>query len=164
MLSSQDLIHHDTHWFNGAKYLQKQSDAIKKRLAQFKSRLYLEIGGKFLYDPHAARVLPGFHADSKKQIFAKLLSDTEIIFCINAKDLQSNRQLSSEDIDYKTYCLSMLDEIRLTLDIRPLISINRVSEKTLNIAKDFHKKVKILGLKSLFFFLKIKKQNLLKRK
>jgi len=35
-----------------------QTQAIEDRLAQFSGRMYLEIGGKFLYDPHAARVLP----------------------------------------------------------------------------------------------------------
>jgi len=64
-----------------------------------------------LYDSHASRVLPGFFPDSKKRIFLNLKDKAEIIFCLNAKDLKINRQLSSEDIDYGDYCLNMISDI-----------------------------------------------------
>ena len=50
--------------FDNLKYLTTQSEQIKKRIAQFGGKLYLEFGGKRLDDYHAARVLPGFEPDS----------------------------------------------------------------------------------------------------
>lgn len=136
-MQTSDLTKYDKPWFDGEKYIQMQKNAILDRIFKFKNRLYLEIWGKFLYDPHAARVLPGFYADSKKQIFSSLKDNTEIIFCINARDLASNRQLSSEDIDYSQYCLKMISDIEKEIGIRPKISINRVSENNKKSALHF---------------------------
>ncbi|MDF1682816.1 MAG: DUF1846 family protein, partial [Patescibacteria group bacterium] len=66
---TSDTIKYEKPGFDGEKYIEKQKEAILERISKFKNRLYLEIGGKFLYDPHASRVLPGFLADSKKKIF-----------------------------------------------------------------------------------------------
>ena len=51
--------------FDNQKYLMTQSEQIRKRIAQFGGKLYLEFGGKLFDDFHAARVLPGFAPDSK---------------------------------------------------------------------------------------------------
>ncbi|MBU1031654.1 DUF1846 family protein, partial [Patescibacteria group bacterium] len=45
--------------FDTKKYLQVQEKAIRKRLNK-SEKLYLEFGGKLLFDGHAARVLPGY--------------------------------------------------------------------------------------------------------
>jgi uncharacterized protein (UPF0371 family) len=44
--------------FNGSQYIQQQKEAIVERMSHFTHRLYLEVGGKLLYDGHASRVLP----------------------------------------------------------------------------------------------------------
>ena len=44
--------------FDNNKYLQIQSEQIKKRISQFGDKLYLEFGGKLFDDHHASRVLP----------------------------------------------------------------------------------------------------------
>ncbi|MCC7304247.1 DUF1846 family protein, partial [bacterium] len=55
-------MEHKELGFDNQKYLTLQQEALTKRLEKFKGgTLYLEIGGKFLYDPHAQRVLPGFN-------------------------------------------------------------------------------------------------------
>jgi len=46
--------------FDNEKYLEEQTRAILERVGRFGRKLYLEFGGKLLYDHHAARVLPGF--------------------------------------------------------------------------------------------------------
>jgi len=46
--------------------------------------------------------------DSKKQIFHNLKDKAEILFCVNAEDIISDRQLSSEDISYGDYVERML--------------------------------------------------------
>ena len=53
--------------FDNKKYLQIQSEQIKKRIAQFGDKLYLEFGGKLFDDHHASRVLPGFMPDLPRQ-------------------------------------------------------------------------------------------------
>lgn len=126
-MKTSDVTKYDKPGFDGEKYVAKQTKAILDRISKFKNRLYLEIWGKFLYDSHASRVLPGFFPDSKKRIFLNLKDKAEIIFCLNARDLASNRQLSSEDIDYGDYCLKMISDIEKEIWIRPKISINRVS-------------------------------------
>ena len=45
--------------FDNEKYLREQTSAILERVNRFNDKLYLEFGGKILYDYHAARVLPG---------------------------------------------------------------------------------------------------------
>jgi len=85
--------------------------------------------------------MPGFFADSKKQIFSSLKDNAEIIFCMNARDLKNNRQLSSEDINYGDYCLSMISDIEKEIGIRPMISINRVSDENKTVSIDFKNKL-----------------------
>lgn len=64
-----------------------------------------------MYDTHAARVLPGFDPESKKNIFASLKGQAEILFCVNATDILENRQLSNQNIDYKEYVYQMIRNI-----------------------------------------------------
>ena len=58
--------------FDNDKYLSMQSEHIKKRIAQFGGKLYLEFGGKLFDDYHASRVLPGFAPDSKVRMLAQM--------------------------------------------------------------------------------------------
>ena len=46
--------------FDNDKYLAEQTAAINERVDRFSDKLYLEFGGKLLFDYHASRVLPGF--------------------------------------------------------------------------------------------------------
>lgn len=104
-----DIINYKKNGFDGDKYIKLQKEKILDRIANFGSgKLYLEIGGKFIYDAHAARVLPGFDPESKKKIFEALKNQAEILFCVNANDILSNRQLSNQNIDYKDYIYQMV--------------------------------------------------------
>jgi uncharacterized protein (UPF0371 family) len=58
MAKNNDIISHKQFGFDGDKYIEMQKNQILDRLSKFSGRLYLEIGGKFLRDPHASRVLP----------------------------------------------------------------------------------------------------------
>ena len=58
--------------FDNQKYVHLQSEHIKKRIAQFGGKLYLEFGGKLFDDFHASRVLPGFEPDSKVKLLLQL--------------------------------------------------------------------------------------------
>lgn len=111
--------------FNGTEYINKQKEAILERMSHFTHRLYLEVGGKFLYDGHASRVLPGFDPTSKEKIFHALFDTMEIIFCVNYDDIVNNRQLVKEDIDYTTYVKKMLSDIEIKVGKKPFVACNK---------------------------------------
>jgi uncharacterized protein (UPF0371 family) len=46
----------DKNGFDNEKYITQQTESILKRVAKFHNKLYLEFGGKLLYDYHAARL------------------------------------------------------------------------------------------------------------
>jgi uncharacterized protein (UPF0371 family) len=70
--------------FDNEKYLNKQSKSILERANQFGNKLYLEFGGKLIYDYHASRVLPGFDANVKIRLLKLLEDKIEVIICINS--------------------------------------------------------------------------------
>ncbi|MBN2813964.1 MAG: DUF1846 family protein, partial [Bacteroidales bacterium] len=64
--------------FDNEKYLKEQTAAIIERVSRFNDKLYLEFGGKILYDYHAARVLPGFDPNVKMRLLQKLKDKVDI--------------------------------------------------------------------------------------
>ncbi len=145
-INSTDIINYKKDWFDGDKYIRLQKEKILDRIANFGGgRLYLEIGGKFMYDAHAARVLPGFDPESKKKIFESLKNQSEILFCVNANDILSNRQLSNQKIDYKDYVYQMVRIIEKNIWLKPHIVINNIDvgnmfDVILEFEKDFQRK------------------------
>ncbi|MFX1537550.1 MAG: DUF1846 domain-containing protein [Promethearchaeota archaeon] len=109
--------------FNAKKYFKLQSAAIKERLFKFSGKLYFEIGGKFINDEHAARVLPGFDAHVKVKIIKDLSVPFEIIFCISSKDIKEGRVWKNGET-YEQTILRKLDEISKIGFPKPFIVIN----------------------------------------
>ena len=97
--------------FDNKKYVKIQSEQIRKRFKLF-DKLYLEVGGKLFDDNHAARVLPGFKPDSKINMFKELKNDMEIIFCINANDIEKNKTRAEYGITYDTEVLRLIDNLK----------------------------------------------------
>ncbi len=137
MINQSDIIAHDVVWFDGDKYLTMQKKLIMERIARFPGSLYLEIGGKFLIDQHASRVLPWFYPDMKKRIFNELLDQATIVFCINADDIVGNRQLSNEDISYELYVQQMIEDIVTELGQKPLLVVNLVDDANVSVVDAF---------------------------
>ncbi len=77
--------------FDNEKYLEEQSKAILERINLFKGKLYLEFGGKLLYDYHAARVLPGYDCNIKIKLLQELKDKIDIILCIYSGDIAKGR-------------------------------------------------------------------------
>jgi len=75
-----------------------EKSEILKRVHKF-NRLYLEFGGKLIYDDHASRVLPGYKKTTKAELIQGL-KGAEIIYCINAKHLQSKKILGLKKRSY----------------------------------------------------------------
>ena len=70
--------------FDNEKYLEEQTTCILERVKQFDNKLYLEFGGKLMYDYHAARVLPGYDPNVKIRLLRQLKDQANIILCIYA--------------------------------------------------------------------------------
>ena len=96
--------------FDNDKYLKTQSEQIKKRIAQFGDKLYLEFGGKLFDDNHASRVLPGFQPDSKLQMLMQLSDCAEIVMVISAIDIEKNKMRSDLGITYDEDVLRLRSE------------------------------------------------------
>ena len=58
--------------FDNEKYLEEQTAEILERVGKFNNKLYLEFGGKLLFDYHAARVLPGYDPNVKMRLLQQL--------------------------------------------------------------------------------------------
>ena len=95
--------------FDNAKYVKIQSKKIKERF-KFFDKLYLEVGGKLFDDSHASRILPGFKSDVKISMFQELKDDLEIIFCINAGDIEKNKTRGEYGITYDQETLSLINK------------------------------------------------------
>ena len=54
--------------FDNEKYLREQEAEILQRVERFGNKLYLEFGGKLIFDYHAARVLPGYDPNVKMRL------------------------------------------------------------------------------------------------
>ena len=96
--------------FDNKKYLKIQSEQIKKRIAQFGDKLYLEFGGKLFDDNHASRVLPGFEPDSKLQMLLQLKDEAEVVIVISALDIEKNKVRGDLGITYDEDVLRLRSE------------------------------------------------------
>ena len=99
--------------FDSEKYIEEQSRYIIERINASKSeRLYLEFGGKLVHDKHAARVLPGFDENAKIKMLQKLKGQTEIIICVYAGDISTNKTRADFGITYDLEVLRLIDIFR----------------------------------------------------
>ena len=94
--------------FDNNKYVRIQSEKIRERFKLF-DKLYLEVGGKLFDDSHASRVLPGFLSDSKINMFLELKNDLEIIYCINAGDIEKNKTRGEYGITYDDEIMRLIN-------------------------------------------------------
>ena len=98
--------------FDNEKYIRIQSENIKSRIAQFKGKLYLELGGKLFDDHHASRVLPGFQPDSKLRMLQQLADSAEIVIVISAIDIEKNKIRQDLGITYDEDVLRLRNEFQ----------------------------------------------------
>lgn len=97
--------------FDNELYLKAQTDAIRRRVDLFSGKLYLEFGGKLLQDFHAARVLPGYDPDAKIKLLDRLRDLSEIVFCVNAADIERGRIRGDFGITYDQASLRTFDDL-----------------------------------------------------
>jgi len=98
--------------FFNKKYLEEQTTAILERVDLFNNKLYLEFGGKLLFDYHAARVLPGYDPNVKMRLLQELKDKAEILLCIYAGDIERKKLRADFGITYDVDALKLIDDIR----------------------------------------------------
>jgi uncharacterized protein (UPF0371 family) len=98
--------------FDNEKYLKEQTKAILERVEKFNNKLYLEFGGKLLFDYHASRVLPGFDPNVKMRLLQKLKDKADIILCIYAGDIERRKVRADFGITYDVDAMKLIDDLR----------------------------------------------------
>lgn len=88
--------------------------------------MYLEVGGKFLFDAHASRVLKGFDPACKARILKSVQPKFDIILCVNAQNIIGGRvweegRSNSEALHHE------LEEFQKNDLPRPKIAVNLFS-------------------------------------
>ncbi len=108
--------------FNNERYLAEQTEAILERVARFGNKLYLEFGGKLLFDYHAMRVLPGFDPNVKMRLLRNLRDRADIILCIFAGDIERKKVRADFGITYDSDAFKLIDDLReWGLDVRAVV-------------------------------------------
>lgn len=108
--------------FDNEKYLKIQKEKIEERIKMFDNKLYLEFGGKIFDDYNASRVLPGFSPDAKIKLLQEFKENLEIIFCINANNIQENKIRADYGISYDVELLRLIENIsKLGIEINSVV-------------------------------------------
>lgn len=130
--------------FDSEKYLEEQSKFILERVNNF-DKLYLEFGGKLIFDMHAKRVLPGFDENAKLKLLNKLKDQLEVIVCVYAGDIERNKIRGDFGISYDVDVLKLIDDLRsYDLEINSVL-ITRYDNQPA--AKAFMNKLEHKGIK-----------------
>jgi uncharacterized protein (UPF0371 family) len=98
--------------FDNDRYLAEQTKMILERTKKFDNKLYLEFGGKILFDLHAARILPGFDPNVKMRLLQELqkLSPINVILTIFSGDIERKKMRADFGITYDADALKQIDD------------------------------------------------------
>ncbi len=97
--------------FDHDRYIKEQSQYILERVHTV-DKLYLEFGGKLMYDLHAKRVLPGFDENAKIKLLHSMRDMVEVIICLYAGDIERNKIRSDFNTTYDVEVFKSIDELR----------------------------------------------------
>lgn len=127
----------DKSGFDNQTYLKKQTEAILKRVNEFDNKLYLEFGGKIIYDFHASRVLPGFDPNVKMQLLHHLKDKADIILCIYAGDIERRKIRADFGITYDADAMKLIDDLRgWGIEITAVVITRFENQPAVNIFKN----------------------------
>lgn len=98
--------------FDNEKYITEQASKILERVNKFGDKLYLEFGGKLLFDYHASRVLPGYDPNVKMRLLQQLKDDADILLCIYAEAIERKKMRADFGITYDSEAFKLIDELR----------------------------------------------------
>ncbi|MBW1710229.1 MAG: DUF1846 domain-containing protein [Deltaproteobacteria bacterium] len=98
--------------FDNEKYIKEQTSEILERVERFDNKLYLEFGGKLLYDYHASRVLSGYDPNIKMRLLQELKDKADVLLCIYAGDIERKKMRADFGITYDSDALKLIDDLR----------------------------------------------------
>lgn len=115
--------------FNNEKYYKLQQENILNEINNDLDRTYIEIGGKFINDFHASRVLANYDQNIKFKIINDLNIKFEVIVCISAISIMKNKK--QHDSKNK-YTEEYLDLVKFLNDnkIKCYIAITRYQDNS----------------------------------
>ncbi len=123
--------------FDNVKYLKEQTAAIQKQMKIFDNKLYLEFGGKIIYDYHASRVLPGFHPNVKMELLKILKDKADIILCIYAGDIERRKVRADFGITYDVDAMKLIDDLRdWDIEVTAVVITRYENQPAVNIFKN----------------------------
>jgi uncharacterized protein (UPF0371 family) len=131
--------------FDNEKYLQEQTASILERVNRFNDKLYLEFGGKMLYDYHAARVLPGYDPNVKMRLLQLLKDKIDVILCIHAGAIERKKIRADFGISYDQDVLKTIDDFNEWGIHITAIDITRYENQSA--AKAFKNRLELRGIK-----------------
>lgn len=97
--------------FDNKKYFAAQTKAILDRCNKF-SKLYLEIGGKLIFDGHASRVLVGYDGRNKIKLLKKIKKQIEVLYCINSIELEKGDTWSDTGLTLDKLAIKETNELK----------------------------------------------------
>jgi uncharacterized protein (UPF0371 family) len=131
--------------FDNEAYIKDQTASILERVDHFHEKLYLEFGGKIMYDYHASRVLPGFDPNVKMRLLQELRDKIDIILCVHAGDIEKKKIRADFGISYDSDALKTIDDFKeWGLDITAVV-ITRYQDQPQ--ASSFKNKLERNGIK-----------------
>lgn len=128
-------------------YMEQQTEYILDRINNHgPGRLYLEFGGKLVNDKHAMRVLPGFDENAKIKLLQRLKERAEIILCVYAGDITTNKTRQDYGITYDLEVFRLIDTFRqYNLEINGVVITRYEDSPAVNI---FINKLSRRGIKT----------------
>lgn len=132
--------------FDRERYIEMQSEHIRKRRDQIGGKLYLEMGGKLFDDNHASRVLPGFTPDNKIEMLQRIADDIEIVIAMNAQDLHRHKVRADLGISYEEDVLRLVDVFRERGFLVNWVVVTQMDEEN-TLAQAFIDRLERLGLR-----------------
>lgn len=126
-----------TAGFDNEKYLQEQYEKILERVQKYDNKLYLEFGGKIMFDYHASRVLPGFNPNVKMRLLQKLKEKADLIMCIYAGDIERRKLRADFGITYDVDVLRQIDDFsNWGIDVTAVVITRFEDQPAVNIFKN----------------------------
>lgn len=97
--------------FDNERYIAEQTREILERIDRFGDKLYLEFGGKLMFDYHAARVLPGYDPNIKMALLRELKDHADVLLCIYAGDIERKKMRADFGITYDADAMKLMDDL-----------------------------------------------------
>lgn len=97
--------------FDNKKYLESAISNLKEKVTNTKGKLYVEIGEELLKNNSTTTEIPDFDLDNKKKIVSEFRQDSEILVCINARNIIENEPLVKNGLPCIDYTELMLKKI-----------------------------------------------------